>query len=98
MPALPEWPGASARAWREGAGLTAGELLRLAREEAGLSQTQLAARAQTKQSAISRLECGIVSPTVETLARLIEATGVGTLEVGIRRARSAVSAHSVEAL
>lgn len=65
--------------------MTAGQLLRLAREEAGLSQTALAELAKTKQSSISRLECDTVSPSVMTLSRLVEATGVGTLELSIRR-------------
>lgn len=65
--------------------MTAGQLLRLAREEAGLSQTALAELAKTKQSSISRLEHDVVSPSVVTLARLIEATGVGTLSLGIDR-------------
>lgn len=65
--------------------MTAGQLLRIVREQAGLSQTELAERARTKQSSISRVECDVVSPSVVTLARLIEATGVGTLELGVRR-------------
>lgn len=65
--------------------MTAGQLLRLVREEAGMSQTELAERAKTKQSSVSRLECDAVSPSVVTLARLVEATGVGTLEISVRR-------------
>lgn len=41
----------------------------------GLSQAQLAYRAGTNQQAISRIEQGRVSPTVEMLARLAAATG-----------------------
>lgn len=51
----------------------AGDLLRTAREARGLTQAALAERAGTAQSAVSRLECGVVSPTVETLERLLEA-------------------------
>lgn len=65
--------------------MTAGQLLRLAREEAGLTQKALADLANTQQSSISRLEQDAVSPSVVTLARLIEATGVGTLALGIDR-------------
>jgi transcriptional regulator with XRE-family HTH domain len=65
--------------------MTAGELLRLVREEAGMSQKELAELARTRQSAVSRVECDVVSPSVVTLARLVEATGVGTLEIGVRR-------------
>jgi transcriptional regulator with XRE-family HTH domain len=51
--------------------MTAGELLRDARRRHGLTQRQLAIRARTSQAAISRIERGIVSPTVETLAELL---------------------------
>ena len=37
----------------------------------GLTQRQLAARARTSQAAISRIERGLVSPTVDTLAELL---------------------------
>lgn len=49
--------------------------LRTAREQAGLSQHELAARAQTSQSAIARLEAGHSSPTIETLVRVLGAAG-----------------------
>jgi transcriptional regulator with XRE-family HTH domain len=55
--------------------LTAGQLLRDTRSRHGLSQEQLAARARTSQAAISRIERGLVSPTVETLARLLDLMG-----------------------
>ena len=51
--------------------MTAGELLRAARRRHGLTQRQLAARARTSQAAISRIERGVVSPTVDTLAELL---------------------------
>lgn len=51
--------------------MTAGELLREARRRHGLTQRQLAIRARTSQAAISRLERGLVSPTVETLRQLL---------------------------
>lgn len=50
-------------------------LIRSARERAGLSQAALAARAGTSQPAIARLEAGAASPTVATLARILEAAG-----------------------
>lgn len=53
----------------------AGELLRLARESARITQSELAKRAGTRQGAISAYETGKRDPTVGTLARLIEATG-----------------------
>jgi transcriptional regulator with XRE-family HTH domain len=51
--------------------MTAGQLLREARERHGLTQKQLAIRARTSQAAISRIERGLVSPTVETLEKLL---------------------------
>lgn len=54
---------------------TPGELLREARRRHGLTQQQLAIRARTSQAAISRIERGLVSPSVDMLARLLELTG-----------------------
>lgn len=51
--------------------MTAGELLRDARRRHGLTQRQLAIRARTSQAAISRIERGVVSPSVETLGDLL---------------------------
>ena len=51
--------------------MTAGELLREARRRHGLTQRKLAMRARASQAAISRLERGLVSPTVETLRQLL---------------------------
>ncbi len=53
----------------------AAELIRTTRSRHGLSQERLARRAGTRQSAISRLERGDVSPTVETLELLLNAMG-----------------------
>lgn len=55
--------------------MDAGELLRGARRRHGLTQRQLAIRARTSQAAISRIERGLVSPSVETLERLLELMG-----------------------
>lgn len=52
-----------------------GELVRRTRERNGLSQRGLALRAGTDQAAISRIERGETSPTVETLERLLKAMG-----------------------
>jgi ribosome-binding protein aMBF1 (putative translation factor) len=52
----------------------AAELLR-ARLRAGLSQTELAARMATSQSAIARLESGDTLPSTKTLLRYAQATG-----------------------
>jgi transcriptional regulator with XRE-family HTH domain len=54
---------------------TPGELLREARRRHGLTQRQLAARARTSQAAISRIERGLVSPRVATLATLLDLMG-----------------------
>lgn len=52
-----------------------GALLRDARKRHGVSQQSLARRAGTTQSAISRIERGGVSPTVETLGELLHLIG-----------------------
>ena len=46
-----------------------------ARARAGLSQTQLAKRMKTTQSAIARLESGRGKPSTRTLSRFAKATG-----------------------
>lgn len=53
----------------------AAAVLRAARRSAGISQAQLAARAGTTQSAISRIESGAGSPSVTSLARLLGLMG-----------------------
>jgi transcriptional regulator with XRE-family HTH domain len=55
--------------------VSAGELLRDARRRHGLTQAHLAARARTSQAAISRIERGVVSPSVATLANLLDLMG-----------------------
>jgi uncharacterized protein len=57
------------------ASVDSGALLREARIRAGLSQTELAARAGVAQSVISVYESGQRQPSLRTLAGLIEATG-----------------------
>jgi hypothetical protein len=61
--------------------MTAGELIRSNRTRHGLSQAQLALRAGTRQSAISRLERDELSPSVATLELLLNAMGE-RLELG----------------
>ena len=51
--------------------MNAGQLLRASRLRHGLTQQQLAIRARTSQAAISRIERGLVSPTVEMLQKLL---------------------------
>ena len=45
--------------------------MRDARRRHGLSQRQLAIRARSSQAAISRIERGLVSPSVSTLSELL---------------------------
>jgi transcriptional regulator with XRE-family HTH domain len=53
-----------------------GAAIRRAREEAGLSQSELAQRARTSQTAISAYESGRKKPSVATLSRILSAAGV----------------------
>jgi transcriptional regulator with XRE-family HTH domain len=52
-----------------------GEILRDARMRHGVTQKQLSSRAQTSQAAISRIERGVVSPTLDTATRLLDLLG-----------------------
>lgn len=61
--------------------MVSGDLLREARLRAGLTQAELAVRAKTARSQISRYERGEVLPSLESLRRLIRACG---LELGVR--------------
>jgi transcriptional regulator with XRE-family HTH domain len=51
------------------------KLLRDARVAGGLSQRALAERADTSQSVVARIESGTSVPGVDTLRRLVQATG-----------------------
>ncbi len=53
----------------------ASRLLREARSRQGISQRQLALRARTSQDAISRIERGVESPTLERLSHLLMVLG-----------------------
>lgn len=55
--------------------MTAAELVRTTRRRQGLSQVSLARRCCTSQTHISRIERGEVSPSVETLTRILQAMG-----------------------
>jgi len=52
-----------------------GFLLRTARTRGGLSQRELARRAGSVQSVVARIERGQVSPSWDTLSRLLAAAG-----------------------
>jgi transcriptional regulator with XRE-family HTH domain len=54
----------------------AGTFVREARQRHGLSQATLARRARTTQKQVSRIERGEISPSVATVARLLQAMGM----------------------
>lgn len=76
----------------ETAALQAAEFARRRREEAGLSQTDLAAILGVSQARISKLENAEAprGPSLEVLARIAEACG-GELILGFRRSQSSKS-------
>lgn len=55
--------------------MKSGRLLTHARRRAGLTQRELAERTGIPQPAIARIERNRVSPTIETLDRLLAGTG-----------------------
>lgn len=57
--------------------MDAAQIIARAREEAGLTQTQLAQAAGTSQSAIAAYESGAKSPSVRTLNKVVRACGLG---------------------
>jgi len=57
--------------------ISASALLREARSRHGISQRRLALRARTSQDAISRIERGAESPTLERLTHLLMMLGDG---------------------
>jgi len=61
-----------------------GEMLKIARQKAHLTQEELAARTGTKKSYISRIECGKSDIKISTYYKLIE-SGLGrTLNISIQ--------------
>lgn len=74
---------ASQKRYATASSLGVGELLLTARELTGLTQSQLAARACTSQSAISSMETGNRLPSVRTLIRIADTAGF-ELVVGLR--------------
>jgi transcriptional regulator with XRE-family HTH domain len=54
----------------------AADLVRLARERAGLTQRQLAERAGVPQSVIARIESGTRQPSLPTLDHILAGAGV----------------------
>ncbi len=62
-------------------------LVKVAREAAGLSKTELAARAETSRPTLSAYEHGRVSPTLVTLDRILAAAGHRLVVVPVLRWR-----------
>ena len=60
---------------RERSSCASADLLHQTRTAACLTQRELAALVGTKQSSISRIEIGRVSPTIQTLTSLVNACG-----------------------
>jgi transcriptional regulator with XRE-family HTH domain len=55
--------------------MSAASLIRTARERHGLDQRSLARRAGTSQGQISKIERGVVSPSISTVERLLGVMG-----------------------
>jgi transcriptional regulator with XRE-family HTH domain len=55
--------------------------LRALRDARGLTQEQVAEAAGTSQSHYSKIELGIVSPTIRTLRKIAEALDVDPIEL-----------------
>jgi transcriptional regulator with XRE-family HTH domain len=70
-----------------------GEEIRRAREEAGLSQEELADKAQLHRTYISLLERNKKSPTVAVLARIAVALGLQASELIQRSERKGHRSH-----
>lgn len=75
--------------------MSPGQLVRDARQRHGVSQKQLAIRASTTQSAISRIERERVSPSVETLCELLYLMGED-LELGASPRDSGIDATLID--
>ena len=65
--------------------MDAGDAIKRARLRAGLTQHALAARAGTSQATISAYESGRKQPSVETLDRILAASGARLAVVARRR-------------
>jgi transcriptional regulator with XRE-family HTH domain len=63
--------------------MNAARILNMARRRAGLTQRELAKRSGIPQPSISRIERGQASPTVDTLERLLRASGQELEPVGV---------------
>lgn len=77
--------------------MDAGKLIRQRRVANGLTQAQLALRAGSTQAAISRLERGELSPTIETVERLLSVMGEEA-ELLVRRSQLECDPQRLHAL
>lgn len=77
-------PGDGTYLIRYGGGMSV-TVLTEAREAAGLSKTDLAERAHTSRSTLSAYEHGRVSPTLETVERILTATGRRLVSIPVLR-------------
>jgi transcriptional regulator with XRE-family HTH domain len=75
--------------------MNAGELIRAARVESGLTQTQLAARLRVSQGAVAQLESARANPTIATLERAARAAG-HRLEIRLLPAETTVDVSLLE--
>ena len=62
--------------------MSSATLIQQARRRAGMTQTELAGRVGTTQSAVARWERGASRPSVERLQELVEACGL-ELQIGL---------------
>ena len=77
--------------------MDAGNLLRIAREQAGLSKRELARRARTSAAALVTYERGTRDPTVRTFLRIVHAAGADAdVRVGRRGPDPAVAGRRLE--
>ncbi|MBQ7996038.1 MAG: helix-turn-helix transcriptional regulator [Paludibacteraceae bacterium] len=53
-----------------------GEVLQEARKEEHITQTELARRTGTSKSYISRIENGLIDPTISSFMRIVDALGL----------------------
>ena len=65
-----------ARAEEEACFFYSGQILQNARKEAKITQSELAERIQTTKSDISKIENGIITPSVGTFYQIIAALGM----------------------
>src|SRR5205823_1360102 len=61
----------------------------MARRRAGLTQRELARRSGVPQPSISKIEGGLISPTVDTLERLLRVCGMELEPVAVPGTRAA---------